>query len=108
MAYTESMAFYSAYRLKRFSRIAIIIDFLFSPQDHDMPQGVSTERLRSLPDDFYELQVTETRHTPPGELKPNPTVLLDIVRMIGAAKSTTAYIGDSLFKDVAMARCWHI
>lgn len=103
VAYTESMAFYSAYRLKRFG-LDGVIDVMFSPKDHDVPAGVSLDRLRRRPDEFYELQVTQTRHTPPGELKPNPRVLLDIIQHIGAKPDRCAYVGDSLFKDVAMAR----
>jgi phosphoglycolate phosphatase-like HAD superfamily hydrolase len=97
------MAFYSAYRLKRFG-LDGVIDVLFSPQDHDTPAGITTDRLRRLPDEFYELQVTQTRHTPPGELKPNPRVLLDIIQAVGSSTGRCAYVGDSLFKDVAMAR----
>ncbi|QPF83987.1 HAD family hydrolase [Bradyrhizobium genosp. L] len=103
VAYTESMAFYSAYRLKRFG-LDGVIDVLFSPEDHDVPAGVALEKLRRHPDDFYQLQVTEIRHTPKGELKPNPGVLIDIIKAIGAKTERCAYIGDSLFKDVAMAR----
>lgn len=103
VAYTESMGFYSAYRLKRFG-LDGVIDVLFSPEDHDTPAGVSVERMRRLPDEFYELQVTEVRHTPPGELKPNPAVLLDIIKTGSATADRCAYVGDSLFKDVAMAR----
>ena len=103
IAYTESMAFYSAYRLKRFG-LDGVIDVLFSPADHELPDGVSVEQLRSLPDEFYELQVTETRHTPPGELKPNPVLLNNIIDQVGADKSETVYVGDSLYKDVAMAQ----
>lgn len=103
VAYTESMAFYSAYRLKRFG-LDGVIDVLFSPADHDHPAGVSLDKLRRLPDDFYELQVTQIRHTPPGELKPNPRVLGDIIKEVGASLDRVAYVGDSLFKDVAMAR----
>jgi FMN phosphatase YigB (HAD superfamily) len=103
VAYTESMGFYSAYRLKRFG-LDGVIDVLFSPEDHVVPAGVSLDKLRRLPDDFYQLQVTEVRHTPPGELKPNPQVLLDIIKTIGAKIDRCVYVGDSLFKDVAMAR----
>lgn len=103
VAYTESMGFYSAYRLKRFG-LDGVIDVLFSPEDHEIPSGVSIEKLRRLPEEFYQLQVTEVRHTPPGELKPNPAVLLDIIKAIGADVTRCAYVGDSLFKDVAMAR----
>lgn len=93
VAYTESMRFYSAYRLKRFG-LDGVIDVLFSPEDHDMPAGISLDRMH----------VTEIRHTPNGELKPNPRVLLDIIGSVGALKERCVYIGDSLFKDVAMAR----
>ncbi len=55
----------------------------------------------NLPDEFYQLQVTETRHTPPRELKPNPNVLVDIVTAVGASIDRCAYVGDNLFKDVA-------
>jgi len=97
------MAFYSAYRLKRFG-LDGVIDVLFSPKDHDTPAGVSLDKMRRLPDEFYELQVTRIEHTPPGELKPNPRVLVDIIRSVGATVDRCAYVGDSLFKDVAMAR----
>jgi FMN phosphatase YigB (HAD superfamily) len=103
IAYTESMGFYSAYRMKRFG-LDGVIDVLFSPEDHEVPSGVSLEKLRRHPDEFYQLQVTEVRHTPPGELKPNPRVLLDILQEVGAKPERCAYVGDSLFKDVAMAR----
>lgn len=103
VAYTESMAFYSAYRLKRFG-LDGVIDTLFSPEDHTIPAGVSLEKLRHLPEEFYQLQVTKLKYTPPGELKPNPRVLLDILKTIGSSPDKCAYIGDSLFKDVAMAR----
>jgi phosphoglycolate phosphatase-like HAD superfamily hydrolase len=103
IGYTESMRFYSSYRLKRFG-LDGVIEILFSPEDHDMPAGVSLDRLRRFPDDFYELQVTEGMHTPPGELKPNPKVLLDIIEVIGSSPDRCAYVGESIFKDVAMAR----
>lgn len=103
VAYTESMEFYSAYRLKRFG-LDGVIDVLFSPTDHELPHGVSIEQMRHLPDEYYQLEVTQVKHTPEGELKPNPKVLLEIIRAIDADASRCAYVGDSLFKDVAMAR----
>ena len=103
IAYTETMAFYSAYRLKRFG-LDGVIDVLYSPQDHDKPHGLSLNELRRLPDEFYQLQATRTKHTPAGELKPNPKVLIDILREENVTRDTCVYIGDSLFKDVAMAR----
>src|SRR5262249_26232449 len=102
IGYTESMRFYSSYRLKRFGPDGVI-EILFSPKDHDMPAGVPLDLFRRFPDDFYELQVTKCMHTPPGELKPSPKVLLDIVEVVGSSPDRCAYVGDSVFKDVAMA-----
>jgi hypothetical protein len=42
------MGFYSAYRLKRFG-LDGVIDVLFSPKDHEVPAGVSVEKLRRHP-----------------------------------------------------------
>jgi phosphoglycolate phosphatase-like HAD superfamily hydrolase len=103
IGYTESMRFYSSYRLKRFG-LDGVIEILFSPKDHDMPAGVPLDQLRRFPDDFYELQVTKVMHTPPHELKPNPKVLREIIEMVGSSPDRCAYVGDSIFKDVAMAR----
>src|SRR5262245_31939217 len=103
IGYTESMRFYSSYRLKRFG-LDGVIETLFSPKDHDMPAGVSLNQLRRFPDNFYELQVTKAMHTPTGELKPNPKVLRDIIEVVGSSPDRCAYVGDSIFKDVAMAR----
>ncbi|KQY36942.1 hypothetical protein ASD46_21205 [Rhizobium sp. Root491] len=54
VAYTESMAFYSAYRLERFD-LDGVIDVMFSPEDHDMQSGVSVDSRRRLPEEFYAL-----------------------------------------------------
>jgi FMN phosphatase YigB (HAD superfamily) len=43
-------------------------------------------------------------HTPPRELKPNPRILRDIIKNVGANGAETVYVGDSLMKDIAMAK----
>jgi phosphoglycolate phosphatase-like HAD superfamily hydrolase len=103
VGYTESMAFYSASRVRALG-LDGILDCLYSPADHSLPQGLQREQLRSYPPEHYELERTEHRHTPPGEHKPSPTVLLDIVGESGGAVERTLYIGDSLVKDVSMAQ----
>lgn len=103
VAYTESMGFYSGYRLKSLG-LDGVIDVMFCPEDHDTPVGASVSRLRSRPEDAYELQVTKVMHTPSGELKPNAKILKKIIQDVGASISRCVYVGDSLFKDVAMAR----
>lgn len=102
-AFTESLAFYSAYRIRKLD-LDLLLDALYSPADHDLPEGQSRERLRSYPDDHYRLRNTLHHHTPAGERKPNPDILLSIIRDLGADPESTVYIGDSLAKDVSMAQ----
>ncbi|MEN5299013.1 HAD family hydrolase [Brucella sp. TWI559] len=103
IAYTESLSFYSGYRLKKLG-LDGVIDYLYCPKDHDLPAGVGVSQIRSLPDEFYELQITEIRHTAPNELKPNARLLREIITDLKAKPDECVYVGDSLFKDVAMAQ----
>jgi FMN phosphatase YigB (HAD superfamily) len=103
IGYTESMAFYSNYRVRRLG-LDGIFDVIFSPKDHDLPKGMGVDQLRKYPAARYEFQHTDHQHTPAGELKPNKDILLSIVRHIGAAPEDCVYVGDSLIKDVAMAK----
>lgn len=41
---------------------------------------------------------------PQAERKPNPALLMDICRQVGSAPERAVYVGDSLARDVAMAR----
>jgi phosphoglycolate phosphatase-like HAD superfamily hydrolase len=101
--YTESLAFVTAARVKKLG-LDGVIDVLYSPPDHDFPDGVSAADLRRQDDSSaYELQHTEHRHTPPGHLKPSPDVLKGIVKEL-ANGNAVAYVGDSLMKDIAMAQ----
>lgn len=102
IGYTESMAFYSNYRVRRLG-LDGVIDAIYSPADHDTPTGISPEDFRKYPRSHYRLGRTTHHHTPKGEHKPNQDILQQIVRNIGAASAQCVYVGDSLFKDVAMA-----
>lgn len=103
VVYTESLGFYSAWRLRELD-LDGVVDYLYSPPDHDFPEGVTPETLRSRPPEAYELKKTEYRATPRGILKPDPQILQRILRELGASASETIYVGDSLMKDVAMAQ----
>ena len=101
IGYTDSRAFYSAYRIRKLG-LDGVLDFLFSPPDHDLPGTV--HEVRSQPPGAYEFKKTVHRHTPEGEVKPNPQVLADIMRAVGAVPGRSVYVGDSLMKDVLMAQ----
>ncbi len=104
VAYTESLSYYTSYRLKQFG-LDGVIDFLYSPADHTFPEGIDASIMRTGDDDTtYVLQHTEHRETPPGVTKPSPEVLGTIVKQFSRSAASVAYVGDSLMKDVAMAQ----
>lgn len=103
VVYTESMAFYSNYRI-RYLGLDGLIDYLYSPKDHDIPRGLSPEDVRRYPASHYELKGTIHRHTPAGILKPSEQVLLTIIADVGGTVDDTLYVGDSLVKDILMAQ----
>lgn len=103
IGYTESMAFYSNYRVRRLG-LDGVIDVIFSPEDHRTPKGLNVDQLRKYPAAHYKLKYSKQLHTPKGSKKPDHKVLDSIIRQMKIPKSECVYIGDSLFKDVAMAQ----
>ena len=99
IAYTESMWFYSMRRVKR-TGLDGLLQCVYSPPDHATPSDLH----RYYEQSEYALEATEHRTTPPGEKKPNPLILLDIVNDSRADPSSTVYVGDNLLKDVGMAQ----
>lgn len=103
VGYTDSMAFYTRYRLRKLG-LDRVLDYLYSPADHELPEGKTCEDIRRYSRDHYELRRTIHRHTPPGKQKPSAEVLLDVIRDVGGHPSQAIYVGDKLVKDVAMAQ----
>ena len=103
VGYTESMAYYSNYRMRRL-KLDGLLDYLYSPADHDLPAGLTRQQIRKYPAEQYQLHKTIHRHTPKGVLKPNPSVLVDILRDIHANAGHAIYVGDSPVKDISMAQ----
>jgi len=71
---------------------------------HDIPEGLNLEQVRRYSPSHYSFKNTIMKHTPKGEIKPNPKVLRDIIADMRGAEEKTIYIGDSLVKDVYMAQ----
>ena len=103
VAYTESIAYWTRWRIK-FTGLDGLINVLYSSPDHDLPWGVTPADIRTLPPSNYELPLTEHRHVKAGILKPSPFILTKILDDYGLDHDQIVYVGDSLFKDVAMAQ----
>lgn len=96
IAYTESKEWYTKYRLKRLG-LDFFIDSVYSPGDHSSLPIQDNQRTQ------INFDNTKFLHTPEGELKPNPQILLDIIKAAGVNKEDCVYIGDSEIKDIDMA-----
>lgn len=104
VAYTESRAFHASYRARALG-LDGVLDALYSPPDHALPEGLNPAEIRRYPPERYAFRSTVHRHTREGVWKPAATVLLDLLRGdLGAEPGEAVYVGDSLVKDVAMAQ----
>lgn len=102
IAYTETMGMYTHYRMKRLG-LDGLIDIVYLPKDHELPKNLTPEQLQTYTHQYEPLSFTRHRHTPDGEHKPSPRVLLGILDDIGATPDRAIYVGDKPFKDIAMA-----
>ncbi|MFG1433023.1 HAD-IA family hydrolase [Xanthobacter sp. V2C-8] len=100
-AFTESKAFYTNYRFRKLG-LDGLIDVLYSPEDHSVPN--ETVATRHYDADSYAFKHTVHHYTPEGEVKPNPDILLDIVKDLGVSIDEAVYVGDNPLKDVFMAQ----
>lgn len=103
VVFTESQTFYTVMRFKKL-KLEGLVDFLFTSDDHDNPDDQYLEKVRAHPAAYYEIQKTKHRSIGRGRLKPDPQILNQIIEEVGATVETSTYVGDSLYKDVAMAK----
>lgn len=102
-AYTESVAYWTEWRIKH-TGLDGLIQILYSAPDHDLPSDITINDLRWRNSDEYGLKYTDHRHVPRGEVKPNPDILLSILHDLSFEPADAVYVGDSLMKDIRMAQ----
>jgi FMN phosphatase YigB (HAD superfamily) len=103
VAYTESVAYWTEWRIKH-TGLDGVIQALYSAPDHDLPDGITIDHLRRRPSEAYGLKVTDHRHVPRGNEKPNAAVLASILQDMNCESTEAIYVGDSLLKDIRMAQ----
>lgn len=103
IAYTESIAFWTEWRIQLLG-LDGVIDVLYSSPDHDMPAHVELSTLRNRPPEDYGLKQTKHLHVAPGIIKPDIHVLATILDDHALTAGDAVYVGDSLMRDVAMAQ----
>lgn len=96
VAYTDSKYFAAIGRVER-----LLLGDIFY-RIYCREKGVSELPKRQFPQGAPIL--AKVSELPANELKPNPTVLVDIAGRENTPLGLTCYVGDSLAKDVLMAR----
>lgn len=95
VAYTESLQYYTVARLEALN-IHHLLDALYSPPDSENIHLQNRTKTVLAPLLRKEL-------TPLGALKPSPEILLSIIHDLNLSPEEVIYVGDSEFKDIAMA-----
>ncbi len=103
IGYTESVDFYTKQRIKKLG-LDGLLDYVYSPKDHDFPEHVCVDDVRKYSREHYELSNTQIRHTPKESKKPDKEVLQSILNDIQCPPNDAVYVGDDLIKDVKMAQ----
>ena len=103
VAYTESVAYWTEWRI-RHTGLDGVIDVLYSAPDHELPQGLTFEAMRTADPSEYGLRRTEHHYVPKGAVKPNVAVLQSILLDCSTPAQNAVYVGDSLMKDISMAQ----
>lgn len=99
VGYTESMEFYAKYRIDKLS-LDGLFDYVYTPPEHDIPDGAIAKDRNS----YVHLKYTMIKHTPKGDKKPNPKLLMQIINDINVPIGEVIYVGDKLDRDIFMAQ----
>lgn len=103
VAYTESQAYWTKWRLQKLG-LDGVLHRLYSSADHDAPAGLIPADKRYEPTEDFALKGTAHHHVHAGTVKPDPLILQDILDEYDVPVERVVYIGDSLVKDVAMGQ----
>jgi phosphoglycolate phosphatase len=104
VAVTDSLRYYSEYRLRQLN-IDSLFDVLVSPPDHGVPQGVRPSDVRYYEDEArYRSCVPVKITTPAGARKPDPVFINLVLDQFHIQPDEAIYIGDSATKDVLLAQ----
>lgn len=97
VGHTESVAVNAYFRLRKLDILGFF-QRLYALEGNRQPHPVpGREELLNPPEHFVEL-------LPYQERKPNPALLLDICRRQGVPAEEAVYVGDSLTRDMSMAK----
>jgi phosphoglycolate phosphatase-like HAD superfamily hydrolase len=98
IAFTESNAFFTKYRIKQLG-LDGLIDSIYTPLGYGIPESVQTY----YDEDYWNPSKTSIRHLSNKDKKPNPEILEIIIADYNLKKDNIIYMGDKLDRDIQMA-----
>ncbi|MBU3977968.1 HAD family hydrolase [Propionicimonas sp.] len=99
VAYSESRSYWTARRVLH-TGLDGVVDHVYCTRDHGWPEGEKSVDVGPR----VGLKATKIHELDESIRKPNPRLLVEIVERHGTDLLRAVYVGDSLQKDVAMAR----
>jgi FMN phosphatase YigB (HAD superfamily) len=111
IAISDSHRFHVLSRLRQLDLLALL-DGVCCLEDHGGASAEDLAQIRRLEASWYEISVQCQFILPEGLRKPSRKVLDWLTWQLGIAPQDTMYVGDSLVKDILMARqagvydCW--
>jgi phosphoglycolate phosphatase len=104
VAVTDSLRFYSEYRLRQLN-IDSLFDALVSPPDHGIPQGITPSDVRYYEDEArYRSCIPIKIATPADARKPDSAFIIPVLDQFRIQPAEAIYIGDSATKDILLAQ----
>jgi FMN phosphatase YigB (HAD superfamily) len=102
VAHSDSMILYTGARLRQLG-LDTLFSALAAPESHGLPEHASVDDERSGLGESLSPR-TDIITLPSGVRKPQRDALLPVLRKFGVDPSETVYVGDSLSRDVLLAR----
>lgn len=105
IGFTESQMYYSMQRIRKLG-LDGVLDQLYAGGNHEIPDNIDLNNIRQKPDSDFELKHTTLKHLPFRLKKPHKEILLRILadQKVSEPYHEVYFVGDSLIKDVSMAK----
>lgn len=106
VAHSDSMMSYVSRRLRQLD-VDELLTAVCAPRDHGIPATLDPTSVRRVPEAAVESRTLHLEFSPDIR-KPDPATLDPVFKELGVARAEALYVGDSLSRDILLARRAHI
>jgi len=102
VAHSDSMMSYTSRRLRQLD-VDGLLTAVCAPRDHGIPAALDPASIRRVPGSAVESRTLHLEFSP-GIRKPNPATVTPVLEALSVPREQALYVGDSLSRDVLLAR----